>query len=68
MQSNPNVTVRFTAVLQKHVNGNKEIKVQGGNISELLDDLEEQFPGFLRQLMRKNSSTQCVMQSRRIER
>ena len=51
MQSNPNVTVRFTAVLQKHVNGNKEIKVQGGNISELLDDLEEQFPGFLRQLM-----------------
>ena len=49
MQSNPNVTVRFTAVLQKHVNGNKEIKVQGGNISELLDDLEEQFPGFLRQ-------------------
>lgn len=51
MQSNPNVTVRLTAVLQKHVNGNKEIEVQGSNISELLDDLEEQFPGFLRQLM-----------------
>jgi len=51
VQSNPNVTVRLTAVLQKHVNGNKEIEVQGSNISELLDDLEEQFPGFLRQLM-----------------
>ena len=51
MQSTPNLTVRFTAVLQKHVNGNKEIEVQGNNISELLDDLEGRFPGFLRQLM-----------------
>ena len=51
MQSTPNITVRFTAVLQKHVNGNKEVEVQGGNISELLDDLEGRFPGFLRQLV-----------------
>lgn len=51
MQSTSNVIVRFTAVLQKHVNGNKEVEVQGDNISELLDDLEGQFPGFLRQLM-----------------
>ena len=51
MQSTSNVIVRFTAVLQKHVNDNKEVEVQGDNISELLDDLEGQFPGFLRQLM-----------------
>lgn len=51
MQSTSNVIVRFTAVLQKHVNGNKEVEVQGANISELLDDLEGRFPGFLRQLV-----------------
>ena len=51
MQSTSNVIVRFTAVLQKHVNGNKEVEVQGDNISELLDDLEGRFPGFLRQLV-----------------
>ena len=44
MQSTSNVIVRFTAVLQKHVNGNKEVEVLGDNISELLDDLEGRFP------------------------
>ena len=51
MQSSPTVTARFTAVLQKHVDGNKEVKVSGDTIGALLEHLDERFPRLLRQLV-----------------
>ena len=51
MQSSPTVIVRFTAVLQKHVDGNKEVEVSGNTIGALLEHLDERFAMLLRQLV-----------------
>jgi len=44
------VEVRITAVLQKLTGGKKSVPARGGNVEELLKDLETNYPGFRTQV------------------
>jgi MoaD family protein len=44
------VEVRVTAVLQKLVGGAKMVPGQGETVGEVLDDIDDQHPGFLSQV------------------
>ena len=39
------VTVRIPSPLQKMTGNQEEVKAEGGNIKEVIDNLEKQFPG-----------------------
>lgn len=45
------VEVRVTAVLQRVVGGAKIVQGDGKTVSELLDNLESNFPGFKEQVL-----------------
>ncbi|MBM2826032.1 MAG: MoaD/ThiS family protein [Dehalococcoidia bacterium] len=45
------VEVRVTALLQRVVGGAKTVEAQGTTVSELLDDLEGNYPGFKGQVL-----------------
>jgi len=40
------IDVRVTANMQKHLGGERSVPAQGGNIRELLADIDARFPGF----------------------
>ncbi len=40
------VEVRVTAVLQKLTGGQKTVQSEGGTVAELLNNLEQSYPGF----------------------
>ena len=44
------VTVHVTSVIQKVVDDQKQLAVEGGTIGELLKRIEEQYPGFREQI------------------
>ncbi len=44
------VTVHVTSVLQKVVDDQKQLAVEGGTVGELLAQIEEQYPGFRQQI------------------
>ncbi|MCH7718435.1 MAG: MoaD/ThiS family protein [Chloroflexi bacterium] len=44
------VTVHVTSVLQKVVDDQKQLAVEGGTVGELLAHIEEQYPGFRQQI------------------
>ncbi len=44
------VTVHVTSVLQKVVDDQKQLTVEGGTVGELLTHIEEQYPGFREQI------------------
>jgi molybdopterin converting factor small subunit len=46
----PTVQVRVTAVLQKLTGGLKAIDATGGTVAEVLDDVDQRFPGFKAQM------------------
>ncbi|MEX2247217.1 MAG: MoaD family protein [Dehalococcoidia bacterium] len=48
------VEVKVTSVLQK-VTGAKVVSGQGGNVSELIADLDARYPGFKQQIMQDGS-------------
>jgi molybdopterin synthase sulfur carrier subunit len=39
------VKVRIPTPLRKLTNGNDEVSAEGGNVAELIDDLERKYPG-----------------------
>ena len=45
------VEVRVTAGLQKLVGGQRSVRAEGSTVHELLDRLEQQYPGFTSQLI-----------------
>jgi len=47
----PRVTVRVTAVLQKLTNGQKAVEAQGATIGAILENLEVRHPGFKAQMV-----------------
>jgi MoaD family protein len=46
----PPVQVRVTAVLQKLTGGQKTIEACGATVGQVLDDVENRFPGFKSQM------------------
>lgn len=46
----PTISVRVTAVLQKLTGGAKTVQASGANVASLLDDMESRFPGFKAQM------------------
>lgn len=46
----PSIQVRVTAVLQKLTGGHKALDASGGNVREVLDDVEARYPGFRAQM------------------
>ncbi len=48
------VEVRVPAILQSAVGGQKVIKVEGRTVGEILDRLEQQFPGIKKLLLDEN--------------
>lgn len=44
------VEVRVTAVLQKLTGGARSVKADGGNVEQVLHNLDENYPGFLKQV------------------
>ena len=46
----PLVRIRVTAVLQKLIGGQKEIKARGTTVATVVDDIEAKHPGFKLQL------------------
>ena len=40
------VLVRFPTVLRRHTGGAADVYAEGKNVGELVDDLEQRFPGF----------------------
>ena len=44
------ITVRIPTPLQKITQNKSEVKCQGSNIKELIDDLEQNFPGIKERL------------------
>lgn len=47
------VEVRVTSVLQKVTGGAKTVKAEGGTIGQLLQNLENQYPGFSGQVFQE---------------
>jgi molybdopterin converting factor small subunit len=50
MSDLPTITVRLTAVLQKHVDGQKNVKATGATVAALLTDIDSRYPGFKGQM------------------
>lgn len=48
------VTVRVPTPLQRLTNNQAEVQVDGGTVSEVLDDLERRFPGMKERLCDEN--------------
>lgn len=48
------VEVRVTAVLQQVVGGAKTVQAEGGTVGELLDNLDNRYPGFKTQVMNED--------------
>ena|SRR3712207_2392111 len=48
------VEVRVTAVLQRMTGGAKSVQAEGGNVGDLLKDLDGRYPGFLGQVMQED--------------
>jgi MoaD family protein len=46
----PTISVRVTAVLQKLTGGEKTVKASGASVASLLEDIESRYPGFKAQL------------------
>lgn len=46
----PTVNVRVTAVLQKHTGGQKTVEASGENVAAILEDIEQRYPGFKKQM------------------
>lgn len=46
----PTVHVRVTAVLQKHTGGEKIVQAHGSTVLDLLNDIDNRFPGFKAQM------------------
>ena len=46
----PTVSVRVTAVLQKHTGGAKTVQAHGSTVLDLLNNIESKFPGFKSQM------------------
>ncbi len=42
----PSINVRVTAVLQNLTNGQKMVQATGGNVADVLEDIDARFPGF----------------------
>ncbi|MBM4415008.1 MAG: MoaD/ThiS family protein [Chloroflexi bacterium] len=45
------VQVQVTSVIQKVVDGQRQLDAEGLNVAELIDDIERRYPGFRAQLM-----------------
>ena len=45
------VQVHVTSVIQKVVDGQRELAVEGGTVSEVIANIERKYPGFRAQLM-----------------
>lgn len=45
------VQVHVTSVIQKVVNGQRELAVDGGTVAEVIANIERRYPGFRAQLM-----------------
>jgi MoaD family protein len=45
------VEVRVTSVLQKVTGGAKSVQADGGTVGDLLQNLDQRYPGFLGQVM-----------------
>ena len=48
------VTVQVTSVIQKAVNGQRAIEAEGRSVSELIANIDEQYPGFKEQVSNGN--------------
>jgi len=48
------VEVRVTAVLQKMTGGAKSVQAEGKTVGDLLNDLNQTYPGFLGQVMQED--------------
>ncbi len=48
--TSPSIQVRVTAVLQKLTNGQKTVEARGATVAEVLDDIDNRFPGFRAQM------------------
>ena len=48
--TDPTISVRVTAVLQKLTGGQKTVQASGATVASLLDDVEARFPGFKSQM------------------
>ncbi|MFB6355312.1 MAG: ubiquitin-like small modifier protein 1 [bacterium] len=46
----PNVNVIIPAPLREYTDGESEVTAEGNNVGDILDDLEEQFPGIKERL------------------
>lgn len=46
----PSVQVRVTAVLQKHVGGQKAVQAHGATVGQVLSDIDSRYPGFKKQV------------------
>ena len=44
------IKVQVTSVIQKVVNGQSEFEAEGSVVSELIEDIENKYPGFLQQI------------------
>lgn len=48
------VTVHVTSVIQQVVNGQREFSADGGTVGELIDNVEENYPGFAARVVDEN--------------
>jgi MoaD family protein len=48
------VEVRVTSVLQKVTGGAKSVQADGGTVGDLLQNLDQRYPGFLGQVMQED--------------
>ena len=44
------IKVQVPSVIQKVVDGNSEFEAEGSTISELIENIEDKYPGFLQQI------------------
>jgi molybdopterin synthase sulfur carrier subunit len=51
------ILVRIPAPLQKLTKNQAEVKAEGNNIKELIDNLEKKFPGIKERICDKNGKT-----------
>jgi sulfur-carrier protein len=45
------VTVHVTSVIQQVVNGQREFLAEGKSVGELIDNIEQEYPGFATKVM-----------------
>ncbi len=54
----PVVRIRVTAVLQKLIDGHKEIEARGATVAAVVDDIEGNHPGFKAQMYAEDGKLQ----------